>query len=191
LKLIQWSWALLKVEWRASQTSSISIHKQLLYLIASMAESLHLLIQFIRSYGLVFLFVIFCILRSKNVLFICLTMFLNFFQSSMSWEPILFQILIAIIVPPTFRPSNNVNSFYILWPQLFYNLSDGLYGILKWCNIRNSWCVDFMNMVDEHTNKLFLFIAIFDKCLFLNVDKFLKNGYTDCEGGMIGDKSPI
>ena len=48
-----------------------------------------------------------------------------------------------------------------------------------------------MNVVDEHANKLFLFITVFDKCLFLDVDKFLKNGYTDCDGSMIGDKPLI
>jgi len=46
-------------------------------------------------------------------------------------------------------------------------------------------------VVDEYANKLLLFITVFDKCLFLGGNKFPKNGYTDCKGGMIGNKPLI
>ena len=118
-------------------------------------------------------------------------MWLLDFVSSSCHNTILFQIPTVIIVPPTFRPSNNVDSFHILWPQLFYSLNNRLYGILEWCDIRNSWCVDFTNVVNEHTNKLLLFITVFDKCLFLSIDKFLKNEYINYEEGMIGDEPLI
>ena len=86
LPLICQSWALLKDKCKAFYKSLILIQGWLLYFIILTAGSLHLLTQFIRDHGPLFLLTISCILRSKNDLFIFLTMFLNFFQSSMHFE---------------------------------------------------------------------------------------------------------
>ena len=53
----------------------------LLYLMVSIAGSFHLLTWFISSHKPCFLFTISCILRSKNILFVDLTILLKAFQS--------------------------------------------------------------------------------------------------------------
>ena len=56
------------------------IHGLPSYLIVLVAESLHLLIQFINSHELRLLFTTSWILESKNDLLVSFTTFLNFFQ---------------------------------------------------------------------------------------------------------------
>jgi len=60
------NWAILNKEWRACQRSSNSKHRQLLYLIISMAGRLHLLTQLMSSQGLCFLLAISWIFWSKK-----------------------------------------------------------------------------------------------------------------------------
>ena len=81
---IWWSWAILNDKCRVCQRSLISRYSQLLYLYltASTAGSLHLLIQFISSQGPLHLLEISWILRLKNVHFMFLIIFLNCFQFS-------------------------------------------------------------------------------------------------------------
>ena len=79
---IWWSWAILNDKCRVCQRLLISRYSQLLYLTALTAGSLHLLIQFISSQGPLHLLEISWILRSKNVHFMFLIIFLNCFQFS-------------------------------------------------------------------------------------------------------------
>ena len=81
LMLIWQSWAILKVEYRACQSSLISRQEQLLYLIASIARSLCLLTQFMSSHRPCLLLVISWIFWSKSKCFVLLTMPLNCFKS--------------------------------------------------------------------------------------------------------------
>ena len=85
-----WSWAILKNKWRVYQRFLISRQGQLLHLIASTAESLCLLTQFMSSYGSHFLLVIFWILRSKKEYLVHLTVFLNYFQFSICLDDLYF-----------------------------------------------------------------------------------------------------
>jgi len=72
----------LNVLWRASQRLSGDRHGRPLYLMALMAGSLHLLIQFISFQGPQLLLVTSWILASKKSLLMFLTTFLKFFQFS-------------------------------------------------------------------------------------------------------------
>ena len=74
--------AVLNVLWRASQRLSGDRHRWPLYLMALMAGSLHLLIQFISFQGLWLLLATSWILASKKSLLTFLTTFLKFFQFS-------------------------------------------------------------------------------------------------------------
>ena len=80
LMLTWWFRAVLKVLWRAFHKLLGERHGRPLCLIASMAGSFLLLIQFISSHGPRFLFTISWILSSKKDLLMSLTTFLNFFQ---------------------------------------------------------------------------------------------------------------
>ena len=85
LRMLRLTWqfrAVLKVLWRAFHKLSGERHGWPLWLIASMAESFHLLIQFISFHGPQLLFAISWILLSKKDLLMSLTIFLNFFQFS-------------------------------------------------------------------------------------------------------------
>ena len=70
----------LNMLWRASQRLSEDRHGWPSYLMASMAGSLHLLIQFISSQGLWLLLATSWILALKKSLLTFLTTFLKFFQ---------------------------------------------------------------------------------------------------------------
>ena len=83
---ISQNWTMLKEKWRACQRSSSSKQGWPLYLIILIARSLHLLTQFMSSQGPRLLLAISWILRSKNALFIVLTVFQNIFQLSMLFE---------------------------------------------------------------------------------------------------------
>ena len=87
---ICWPWAVLNNEWRACQRSSISKQDWPLYLIASTAESLCLLTQFMSSNGSHFLLAISWILRSKKECLVDLTIFLNCFQFSIHLDDLYF-----------------------------------------------------------------------------------------------------
>ena len=85
LRMLRLIWrlrAVLNVLWRASHRLSRDRHGQLLYLMALMARSLCLLIQFISSQGLQLLLATSWIFMSKKVLLMFLTTFLKFFQFS-------------------------------------------------------------------------------------------------------------
>ena len=82
-KLICWSWAELKVWWKACQKSFNSMYRFSLNWMVFVAGNLHFLIQFIRFQGLLFLDMISWIFSSKNDLFILLTISLNIFQSKL------------------------------------------------------------------------------------------------------------
>ena len=82
LGLIWQFWAELKNPYNMFYRLSSSIQGWPLNWIASMAGSFHFLTQFINSQVSHFLFVILLILLSKNLHLVFLTVFLNFFQSS-------------------------------------------------------------------------------------------------------------
>ena len=73
--------AVLKERCKARHKSSMFKHSWLLYLIASIVRSFHLLIQFISSQGPHLLLAISCILLSKKVCLVILTVFRKDFQS--------------------------------------------------------------------------------------------------------------
>ena len=76
-----WRWSIvLKVVWRALYKLSGERYSWLSYLIASIADSLLLLIQFINSQGPWLLFTTSWIFMSKNDLLMFLMTFLKFFQ---------------------------------------------------------------------------------------------------------------
>jgi len=78
-----WWWrAVLNVAWRAPYKLSGVRHGWLSYLMASMAGSFCLLIQFINSHGPRLLFATSWIFMSKKDLLVILMTFLNFFQLS-------------------------------------------------------------------------------------------------------------
>ena len=77
-----WLRALLKILWSASHRLSRERHEQPSYLIALIAGSLHLLIQFISSQGPQLLLATSWIFESKKDLLVFLTVFLKFFQLS-------------------------------------------------------------------------------------------------------------
>ena len=77
-----WLRVVLNVLWRVSQRLSGDRHGWLLYLMALMAGSLHLLIQFISFQGSQLLLATSWILVSKKSLLTFLTTFLKFFQFS-------------------------------------------------------------------------------------------------------------
>ena len=76
------SWAKLNDRWRACHKSLISIQGLPLKWITSIAGILYYLTQFMSSQGPLLLFVISWIFKSKKLHFVFLTVFLNFFQSS-------------------------------------------------------------------------------------------------------------
>ena len=90
LSSIWWNWAMLNEEWRACHRSSKFKQDWLLYLIISMAGSLHLLTQLISSQGPCFLLAISWILRSKKDRFVFLTVFWKVFQSSIFFKALYF-----------------------------------------------------------------------------------------------------
>ena len=76
-----WQWSIvLKVVWRALHKLSEARHNWPSYLMALMADNLHLLIQFINSQGPWLLLTTSWIFMSKNDLLVFLIIFLNFFQ---------------------------------------------------------------------------------------------------------------
>ena len=79
--ICQWR-AILNEEWRTFQRLSRVRHGWLSYLIALIADSLHLLTQFMSSQGPWLLLAISWILISKKALLVFLTTFLKDFQSS-------------------------------------------------------------------------------------------------------------
>ena len=84
--LIWQSWAELNVWWSACQRSSSLIYRHLLNYRASIASSLHFLIQFMRSQGLLFFDTISWILSSKKNLLVFLIKPLKSFQSTKDLE---------------------------------------------------------------------------------------------------------
>ena len=83
LRMLRSTWqlrAVLNVLWRASHRLSGKRHRWPLCLMASVAESLHLLIQSISSQGLWLLFATSWILSLKKDLLTFLTTFLKLFQ---------------------------------------------------------------------------------------------------------------
>ena len=83
ISTLTWQWITwLNMSWNTFYRLSGIMHSCLLNLIALVASNLHLLIQFINSQGLRFLFTTSWIFVSKKDCLVFLTTFLNIFQFS-------------------------------------------------------------------------------------------------------------
>ena len=133
---IWWSWAILKVECKACQSSLISRQGQLLYLIASIAKSFYLLTQFMSSHGPYLLLAISWIFWSKNKCFVLLTILLN------CRRPIIFKVSVTVSVQPTLGMFGDVDNLWVLSLYSFYGVGKRLNSMFKGFAIWDTICVD-------------------------------------------------
>ena len=101
------------------------------------------------------------------------------------------KVTFTIVIPPTLGIPSDINDLWMLFPHSLYRASKIEDTYFKWLNIQNITSIDLFDNSNEFLNEWFLFIAVFDNCLFLGLKSLFDDRDSDSKRSIVWYKTPL